>query len=589
MPKYNWLLLIAWLAQAIGNFALAEDWGTELKAADTIRTSNPVEFGRKLSYINEHRQDLSQVELEYLLYLEAYGSIFEGDFAKALDTFENLSQTAISNEVKIGSLLSLINTYAIQRRWNDGLKALNVVLTQVSSIENEEIKLKATVVPAIFYNQLGQYSLGLEYSTKLRNGYKEPRNQCFAEQLEFESLVHLGSSLDVLKQLFEKGISTCEAAGEKVMQAVIIRLYAQFLLEADNQPLAAKALLDENEALVMSAKYAPVITIYQSLQAKANWELGQQEKAYQQALAVSQSPAAANALEALIRASKVLFDYHNSRGNSEAALEAYIKYAEADKAYLDEVKTKTLAFQLAEHQSLEQQNKISLLDEQNKLLKVQQQLDQAQAYNSRLLIAVLFCITLGLGTWGWHSWQSQRRLKQLAEFDSLTGLFSRGHFIQVSLSAVEYAKTLNAPISCILLDVDKFKQINDRLGHATGDWALKEVARICKEQVREYEIFGRIGGEEFCLLLPECELKHATELANAMCQALRGANTSASGHKFELTASFGVTDNARAGYSLDKLMAQADKAMYSAKKQGRNQVQCYSANPSVATTPQEAG
>ncbi|MCL2917402.1 GGDEF domain-containing protein [Shewanella litorisediminis] len=371
------------------------------------------------------------------------------------------------------------------------------------------------------------------------------------------------------------------------MQAVIIRLYAQFLLETDNQPLAAKALLDENEALVMSAKYAPVITIYQSLQARANWELGQQEQAYQQALAVSQSPAAANALEALIRANKVLFDYHSSRGNSEAALEAYIKYAEADKAYLDEVKTKTLAFQLAQHQSLEQQNKISLLDEQNKLLKVQQQLDQAQAFNNRLLIAVLFCIALGLGTWGWHSWQSQKRLRQLAEFDNLTGLFSRGHFTQVSLSAVEYAKTLKAPISCILLDVDKFKQINDSLGHATGDWALKEVARICKQQVREYEIFGRIGGEEFCLLLPECDLKHATELANAMCQALRGVDTSASGHAFVLTASFGVTDNTRAGYSLDKLMAQADKAMYSAKQQGRNQVQCYSTSQSVPSTPQE--
>ncbi|QYK07084.1 GGDEF domain-containing protein [Shewanella zhangzhouensis] len=579
--------MMACFVQAITGICWATDWNAELKNADRIRSSDSEAFSTILSEISANQNELSPSESDYLEYLEAYKLIFDGDFVAALDVYEKLSKDAVNPDIKFRSLISLINAFAIQRKWNEGLISLDNVLTLLPSIHDPEISGLGLMVASIFYNQLGQYSLGLEYSKRLQNAHSDPRNQCAAEQLKFEALLQLGLAPDESASIFSNGVQVCKSAKEAVIQSNIIRLYAQFLLETDNQPLAAKALLDENEALVLSAKYAPIIAIYQSLQARANWELGQQEKAYQQALAVSQSPAAANALEALIRANKVLFDYHSSRGNSEAALEAYIKYAEADKAYLDEVKTKTLAFQLAQHQSLEQQNKISLLDEQNKLLKVQQQLDQAQAFNNRLLIAVLFCIALGLGTWAWHSWQSQKRLRQLAEFDNLTGLFSRGHFTQVSLSAVEYAKTLNAPISCILLDVDKFKQINDSLGHATGDWALKEVARICKEQVREYEIFGRIGGEEFCLLLPECDLKHATELANAMCQALRGVDTSASGHAFVLTASFGVTDNTRAGYSLDKLMAQADKAMYSAKTQGRNQVQCYSASKPVAATPLE--
>ncbi|WP_237158710.1 GGDEF domain-containing protein [Shewanella khirikhana] len=441
-------------------------------------------------------------------------------------------------------------------------------------------------IASIFYNQLGQYSLGLEYSQRFKETKTDLRNQCAAEQLRLEAMLQLGEAPKELASIYNSGIQLCEAANEKVIQSNIVRLYGRHLLETDNQPLASKALLDENEALVLSAKYAPVIASYQSLQAKANWELGQQEKAYQQALAVNQSPAAANALEALIRANKVLFDYHSSRGNSEAALEAYIKYAEADKAYLDEVKAKTLAFQLAQHQSLEQQNKIALLDEQNKLLKVQQRLDTAERFNSRLMIGALLSVILGLITWGWHSLKNQRRLKQLAEYDSLTGLLSRGHFTQVAQSALTHAQTLKAPVSCVLFDVDHFKRINDCFGHATGDWALKQVASLCREQVREFEIFGRIGGEEFCLILPECDSAHARVIADKLRRTLASCDTSASGNDFVLTASFGLTDSQQAGYSLDQLLAQADRAMYSAKRAGRNQVKAYSRDDDEASIDQ---
>ncbi|WP_228289626.1 GGDEF domain-containing protein [Shewanella cyperi] len=326
---------------------------------------------------------------------------------------------------------------------------------------------------------------------------------------------------------------------------------------------------------MLSAKYAPIIASFKSLQAKAYWELGEQEKAFNIAYTLSLSPSTANALEAEIRSQKVLYDYYLSKGDTAKALDAYIKYAESDKANLDEIKTKTLAFQIAEHQSIEQRNKIALLDEQNKLLKVQQQLDQAEAFNNRLLIAALFCAALGLGSWGWHSWQSQKRLRQLAEYDSLTGLFSRGHFTQVAQAAVSYAQVLGAPVSCILLDVDKFKRINDTLGHSTGDWALQTVARVCRETCREHEVIGRIGGEEFCFVLSECSEDNAAQLAESLRRALTEVDTSSSGHDFNLSASFGVSSSSTSGYALAVLMQNADRAMYDAKHGGRNKVCIY--------------
>ncbi|WP_228730118.1 GGDEF domain-containing protein [Shewanella sedimentimangrovi] len=568
-------MLIAWIFQAICNFALAADWNAELKAADKIRSSAPEAFSLKLRDLALHKKEMNQTEQDYLEYLEAYELIFKGDFATALVTQERLSKSAVNQEIQFRSLLTLINAYAIQRRWNEGLLALNQALILFPSVESNNLQALAIGIAGVFYNQLGQYALGLEYSTRLKSDFKDPRNQCAAEQLRFEALLHLERPIDELTNSYQSGINLCESADEKVLQAIIVRLYVQYLLENQNQINRAKALLDENVDLISSAKYAPITASFQSLQAKAYWELGEREKAFNTAYALSISPSTLNALEAEIRSQKVLYDYYLSKGDSTKALEAYIKYAEADKANLDEIKTKTLAFQIAEHQSIEQRNKIALLDEQNKLLKVQQQLDQAEAFNNRLLIAVLFCAALGLGSWGWHSWQSQKRLRQLAEYDSLTGLFSRGHFTQVAQAAVSYAQVLGAPVSCILLDVDKFKRINDTLGHATGDWALQTVARVCRETCREHEVIGRIGGEEFCFVLSECSEDNASQLAESLRRALTEVDTSSSGHDFNLSASFGVSSSNSSGYDLAVLMQNADRAMYDAKHGGRNRVCIY--------------
>ncbi|MGX2954519.1 GGDEF domain-containing protein [Shewanella sp. JL219SE-S6] len=197
---------------------------------------------------------------------------------------------------------------------------------------------------------------------------------------------------------------------------------------------------------------------------------------------------------------------------------------------------------------------------------------ETESHNHKLLIAALFCVITLLLTWGYQSWKTQKRLRELAEFDCLTGIFSRGHFTQVGLSALEYCKLQQLPVSCIMLDLDNFKRINDTKGHKTGDWALREVARIARNLCNGKEILGRIGGEEFCLLMPETRIDKAIAFAEILRELLEQADTSDSGHSFTLTASFGVSEAAISGYQLETLLADTDKAMYQAKKNGRNQV-----------------
>lgn len=560
---------------AISDYCYGEDWYSRLESIDSVRSTDPQTFSLKLKDIEPFIHTFNQSEKDYFSYLKGYELTYQGLLSEALVIQEKLAFDSVDSKTKLRALITVINISAVKRDWNKGLAALNTLVDVEREIHDEKLSSLAIGVASVFYNQLGQYELGLQFSNRLAKDHSDVRSVCVASINKFEALLNLDIVENRVLLSYELAVENCRVAGEKVISANIYRLYGKHLLETLNQAQTAHELLKQHENLVLSAGYAPVTVIYQSLQAKAYWQLGMSEPAFELAQAVSQSPAAANTLEALIRANKVLFDYHSANGNSEAALAAYIKYAEADKAYLDEVKTKTLAFQLAQHQTLEQQNKISLLDEQNKLLTVQRQLDRAEQYNSRIMIAVMFCVILGMGTWGWNSFRSQRRLKQLAEYDSLTGLFSRGHFTNVAESALNHAFKLNAPASCVLFDVDRFKGINDKYGHSTGDWALKQVAALCRNQLREFEVFGRIGGEEFCLILPKCDREHALQIAEKLRSTLANCKTSACGYDFALTASFGVTDSSLAGYSMDSLLAQADRAMYKAKHTGRNRVCTY--------------
>jgi diguanylate cyclase (GGDEF)-like protein len=218
---------------------------------------------------------------------------------------------------------------------------------------------------------------------------------------------------------------------------------------------------------------------------------------------------------------------------------------------------------------------IKLLREKNALLVSEQALAKANVENIQLFITILTITIALLLLWAGRLWKSHKRVKQLAEYDTLTGIFSRGHFTQITTSALSYCKNAQQPLSLIMFDLDFFKKVNDSYGHACGDWVLKEVVRVCKATGRTNDIFARVGGEEFCLVLPSCQLNAAIERAETCRAAIESINTSATGHNFSVSASFGVTDAKHSGYTLDNLLANADLAAYQAKHNGRNKVSVF--------------
>jgi len=162
----------------------------------------------------------------------------------------------------------------------------------------------------------------------------------------------------------------------------------------------------------------------------------------------------------------------------------------------------------------------------------------------------------------------EAELKKLSTFDTLTGIFNRYKIDNALKKQISYAKRYNTPLSIIFFDIDHFKKINDTYGHNVGDIILQELVNIVSENLREADIFGRWGGEEFIIILPNTSLVQAIQVA-------RKLKTKIETHKFDkidhLTCSFGVTE-LKDDDTSDLILIRADNFMYEAKKRGRNQI-----------------
>lgn len=181
----------------------------------------------------------------------------------------------------------------------------------------------------------------------------------------------------------------------------------------------------------------------------------------------------------------------------------------------------------------------------------------------------------------------ERKLTQQAHTDVLTGIPTRRSFLDFGRREFERAKRYNAPFSCVMMDVDYFKRVNDAFGHPAGDVALRDVARTLTEQCRGSDFVCRYGGEEFAAILPTTREADAVIWADRVREAIAGLRISLSGKLLALTASFGVAQTTDDVQSTDQLVGLADEALLVAKKSGRNRVIGYSDIQSSGTVDRE--
>ena len=165
-----------------------------------------------------------------------------------------------------------------------------------------------------------------------------------------------------------------------------------------------------------------------------------------------------------------------------------------------------------------------------------------------------------------------KEMKQLALSDSLTGVMNRRGFTEAAGRALAAARRKGAPLSAIVCDVDHFKLINDRHGHAIGDRALQQFTQHLQRNARPQDAIGRIGGEEFAVLLPDTAVEVATAIAERLRTTLAGMVVSHEAAAIQMQASFGVAALRGDDEDILHLIERADAALYRSKRDGRDRV-----------------
>lgn len=207
-------------------------------------------------------------------------------------------------------------------------------------------------------------------------------------------------------------------------------------------------------------------------------------------------------------------------------------------------------------------------------LFVEQQQKTASTVKNSLWInlAISLAITLIVLTIASLTFNSyQRRLEEMATKDLLTGTSSRRGLELIFHQIVKSAERRKEAISAIMVDIDHFKQINDQYGHVVGDQVIRTVANIMKDNVRTADAICRWGGEEFLILLSDCQLNDAIALAEKVRQAILAEPVLCGSDRIAVTASFGVCLY-RFGETQSQFIERADQALYRAKNKGRNRV-----------------
>ena len=184
----------------------------------------------------------------------------------------------------------------------------------------------------------------------------------------------------------------------------------------------------------------------------------------------------------------------------------------------------------------------------------------------------LLLIVNGFGFILMSKQRDDARMQRLATTDDLTGLLNRRAFFARAEAARLLSLRLDQPITLLMLDIDHFKQLNDRFGHATGDEALVKFAATCNDALREHDILGRLGGEEFALALPGTDLDGALHVAERLRQGVVDTRLLTCGNHYTMTVSIGLV-LVDPDEDLATALARADHALYEAKRNGRNRIE----------------
>lgn len=557
----------AWANLPAGGTAAMDAY---LRQTQSLGVTDHAQFVQRLAELNAHAASLSPAQQWRLRYANAWGAMFVGDYGKSEPLFRDIMAHSGDPDLAGRSSALLMSQFGIARRYQDAFEMANRVVAELPQVADPATRRSMLQNLAQTLGLAGQSQLAIRYARMAVSLGGGDRAQCF-------SIVALADALDNGRQLqldspvLRQALVACPAATQPVYHAEVQLLMAKLEM-GRGYPRQALTVLDDVAPLVKAAHYAPHQLSLTVHRAQALFALGDDATAMTLAQSVL-AQAKPGAFDNWLRdAYELAYKIAKQRGDTATALADYERFAALDKAYLDDVNARAMAYETVQQHVLAQKLETEKLDRQNAMLRAQRALAEKTTEATRLYVALLAMALVFGALWMVRLKRSQLRFKHMSRMDGLTNILNRQHFVDEAKRALRQLEARRAMACMVFLDLDHFKRINDQYGHAAGDEVLRFVVEAARAQLRAVDLFGRLGGEEFGILLVGCTREHAADVADRIRRAVECASVDYDGTAIAVSTSVGLAFTDTCGYQLQVLFREADMALYKAKRGGRNRV-----------------
>ncbi|BDY05455.1 hypothetical protein F0521_24960 [Ferrimonas sp. YFM] len=423
------------------------------------------------------------------------------------------------------------------------------------------------------YKHLFMYEESLSFADKMVELGLESSNlriQCYgmANKLDLYLNTEEYSSFD---EVYSDAKSTCINSNDMMVVSLLVAFETRKLAETERYAEAIRVGEEEYKNSDKSKGFE-FVSILEKYIGFSYIRLGSPDIAYSYLKKAQETLEIQEYSDHLIDVYEYMSEASIQKGEFQDANAYLLKAVELHKSFEEEILKKSMVFSLASIKASDYVHQLNLAEERNRKLHLENQLAETRFNQIRVLLiwSSLACILLAVVVV--FVQKQKAKIKVSLETDALTKVLSRVSLMESCTKAVAEAKRREQPLSLVVFDLDHFKKINDTFGHAVGDWVLKTVSRVVRNSIRDKDILGRLGGEEFVICLPNTDIEQARQLSERCREGLERIIAPVANNKLDISASFGVAKLDEAVDSLDKLLVTADKCLYQAKHLGRNRV-----------------
>jgi diguanylate cyclase (GGDEF)-like protein len=542
----------------------------QLAQAEALRLTDNAAFVRLLRTMDAGQTSMTAAQRWHLKYLHGWQDDYQGDHASAVALFRQILAQCPDATLRFRARATLINVLDTTRQFEPAYRELDQLMRDLPGITDPAVRYQGLGEASMLLNFAGQFDLAEQMARQMFHTVPPGQSVCVAQVRLLDVLV-LAARIKADDPRFAQGIDAC-LKDHQVLVADVIRIqHVDVLMREGRLPEALHQLLTFHDE-VIGFGYAQSTVDWDSTLARALYRAGRYAEAARYASEGLPKRPWENPSGAIAKSYRVLYQVAKKQGDMATALAWHEQYMDAEKRQLDAASASSLAYQRVRQEVAAKERALQESTAQNRILQLQQALDRKAMQTSRLSIILLLTVLASVVFWLVRLSRSHKRYVRLARHDGLTGIFNRQHFVEQAEQMLATAQREGNHLCLLLMDLDHFKLINDAHGHGFGDLVLKRAVAVCHDHLRKSDIFGRLGGEEFGILLPDCALANASARAEAIRITIAETSDDEDTRGVMISASLGVASTEHSGYDLQQLMADADNALYRAKRGGRNRV-----------------